>query len=71
MSSSVMLHRVAIVSSDISEERSSSILRVTIIGELGKLTVTSNRRTLDADAILLSEEGLHIKEAYTDFCNQH
>jgi hypothetical protein len=31
---------------DISEELSASIIRVTRIGELGTLAVTSNRRTL-------------------------
>jgi hypothetical protein len=42
-----MLHRVAVVRTDVSEERSISIIRVTRIGELGTtLTVISNRRTL-------------------------
>jgi hypothetical protein len=42
-----MLRRVALVRTDVSEERSSSIIRVTRIGELGTpLAVTSNRRTL-------------------------
>jgi hypothetical protein len=41
-----MLHRVALVRTDVSEELSASI-RVTRIGELGTtLAVTSNRRTL-------------------------
>jgi hypothetical protein len=34
MASSGMLHRVALVRTDVSEERSASIIRVTIIGEL-------------------------------------
>jgi hypothetical protein len=47
MPSSGMLRRVALVRTDISEELSASIIRVTRIGELGKtLAVTSNRRTL-------------------------
>jgi hypothetical protein len=47
MASSGMLHRVADVGTDVSEERSSSIIRVTRIGELRTtLAVTSNRRTL-------------------------
>jgi hypothetical protein len=47
MASSGMLHRVALVSIDVSEERSASFIRVTRIGELGTmLGVTSNRRTL-------------------------
>jgi hypothetical protein len=42
-----MLRRVALVRTDISEELSSSFIRVTRIGELGiTLAVTSNRRTL-------------------------
>jgi hypothetical protein len=35
MASSGMLHRVAIVRTDVSEELSASIIRVTRIGELG------------------------------------
>jgi hypothetical protein len=41
-----MLFHVALVRIDVSVEISASIIRVTIIGELGKLPVTSNRRTL-------------------------
>jgi hypothetical protein len=42
-----MLHRVALVRADASEERSASFIRVTRIDELGTtLAVTSNRRTL-------------------------
>jgi hypothetical protein len=42
-----MLRPVALLITDVSEERSASIIRVTRIGELGTtLTVTSNRRTL-------------------------
>jgi hypothetical protein len=41
-----MLRRVALVRTDISEERTASIIRVTRIDELGTtLAVTSNRRT--------------------------
>jgi hypothetical protein len=44
---SVMLRRVALVRTDVSEELSTSFIRVTSIGELGTtLAVTSNRRTL-------------------------
>jgi hypothetical protein len=46
MAFSWMLRRVALVRTDFSEELSASIIRVTIIGELGTLAVTSNRRTL-------------------------
>jgi hypothetical protein len=34
MQSSLMLHRVALVRTDVSEELSASIIRVTVIGEL-------------------------------------
>jgi hypothetical protein len=51
MVSSGMLHRVALVKTDVSEEPSSSVIRVTRIGEPGTtLAVTSNRRTLHAAA---------------------
>jgi hypothetical protein len=47
MVSSGMLRRVALVRSDVSEELSASIIRVTRTGELGTmLAVTSNRRML-------------------------
>jgi hypothetical protein len=47
MPSSGILHRVALVRTYVSEERSSSIIRLTRIGELGTtLAITSNRRTL-------------------------
>jgi hypothetical protein len=42
-----MLRCVALVRTDVSEERSASFIRVTRIGDLGTtLAVTSNRRTL-------------------------
>jgi hypothetical protein len=44
MASSGMLHRVALVRTDVSEELSASFIRVTSIGELGTtLAVTSNQ----------------------------
>jgi hypothetical protein len=47
MPSSGMLHRVALVRTDVSEELNVSIIRVTGIGELGiTLNVTINRSTL-------------------------
>jgi hypothetical protein len=47
MSSSGMLSRVVLVSTDVSEELSAYFIRVTRIGELGTTpAVTSNRRTL-------------------------
>jgi hypothetical protein len=46
MATSGMLHRVDLVRTDILEELSVSIIRVTRIGELVTLAVTSNRRSL-------------------------
>jgi hypothetical protein len=47
MSPSDILHRMALVRTDVPEEPRASIIRVTRIGELGTtLAVTSNRRTL-------------------------
>jgi hypothetical protein len=47
MSSSGMLRRVALVRTDVLEEHSASIMRLTRIGELGTtFAVASNRRTL-------------------------
>jgi hypothetical protein len=49
-----MLRRVAHVRSDISQKLSASFIRVTRIGELGTaLAVTSNRRTLRRNAIII------------------
>jgi hypothetical protein len=41
-----MLHRVALVTTNLSEERIAPIIRVTRIGEVGTLAVISNRSTL-------------------------
>jgi hypothetical protein len=48
-----MLRRVALERTDVSEELSASITRVTRIGELVTLAVTSNRRTLRLTLFLL------------------
>jgi hypothetical protein len=48
-----MLRHVALVRTDVSEERIASNIRVTRIGELGTLAVTSNRRTLRINALSL------------------
>jgi hypothetical protein len=49
-----VLRSVALVTTDVSEERSASIIRVTRVGELGKtLAVTSNLRTLRGNTSIL------------------
>jgi predicted hotdog family 3-hydroxylacyl-ACP dehydratase len=54
MESSGMSRRVALVRTDVSEERSASFIRVTRIGEIGTtLAATSNRRTLRAHLVFL------------------
>jgi hypothetical protein len=50
-----MLRCVALVRTDVSEELSASIIRVTRIGELGTLALTSNRRTLRRDTNIYSQ----------------
>jgi hypothetical protein len=53
MVSSGMLHRVALVTADVSEELSASFVRVTRIGELGlTLAVTSTQCTLRASVAI-------------------
>jgi hypothetical protein len=53
MASSGMLRRVALVRTDVSEERSASFIRVTRIGELGTtLAVTSNQRKLRRNTMM-------------------
>jgi hypothetical protein len=59
MASSRTLRRVALVRIDVSEERSASFIRMTIIGELGiTLAVTSNRRTLRATRRNIPEDAI-------------
>jgi hypothetical protein len=51
-----MLGRVALVRTDVSEELSAFLIRVTRIGELGTtIAVNSNRRTLMKEALSSSE----------------
>jgi hypothetical protein len=47
-----MLRRVALVRTDVSEELSASIIRVTSIGELGTLVVIGNRCPLQRNTFL-------------------
>jgi hypothetical protein len=59
MTSSGMLHRVALVRTDVLEEISASII-VTRIGELGTiLAVTSNRLTLRRNTSVLTRATRH------------
>jgi hypothetical protein len=59
MASSGMLHHVAHVGTDVSEELSASIIRLTRIGELGTtLAVTSNRGTLQRNTNYMRKEAL-------------
>jgi hypothetical protein len=63
MPSSEILRRVALVRSDVSEELSASIIRVTRIGELGRtLAVTRNRRTLRRNTLRNTEDGILLTE---------
>jgi hypothetical protein len=65
MASSGMLHRVDLVRTVVSEELSPSFIRVTRIGELGTLAVTSNRctlrRNIPEDSILHSHRRENLK----------
>jgi hypothetical protein len=58
-----MLRRVALIRTDISEELSASIIRVTRIGELGTLAVTSSTIlvTLMMEALSSSETSVIAK----------
>jgi hypothetical protein len=61
-----MLHRVALVRTEVSEEFSASFIRVARIGELGTtLAVTSNRRMLRRNTwifVTLMQEALNSSE---------
>jgi hypothetical protein len=63
MPSSGMLHRVTLVRTDVTEERSAAIIRVTRIGELRTtLAITSNRSKLRE---MLCEKGIVRMEYYS------
>jgi hypothetical protein len=68
MPSSGMLRRVALVRTDVSEELSASIIRVTRIGELGTtLTITSSSPilvTLMMEALSSSETSVLTKATW-------
>jgi hypothetical protein len=66
-----MLRRVALVRTDVSEERVASIIRVTRIDEVGTLSVTRNRSTLRShipeDGILHNHRRENLK-SYKHVC---
>jgi hypothetical protein len=55
-----MVRRVGLARNDVSEERIPSIIRVTRIGELGTLAVTSNRRTLRMNTNVVPSSPIHV-----------
>jgi hypothetical protein len=62
-----MLCPMALARTDVSEELSASIIRVTRIGELGTtLAVTSNRRTLRRN---ISSQRAWAKPLFVTLCN--
>jgi hypothetical protein len=66
MPSSGMLHLVALIRTDVSEDCSASIMRVTRIGELGAtLVVTSNGRKLQGNTPGEKNSGI------VSICSQH
>jgi hypothetical protein len=76
MASSGMLRSAALVRTDVSEELSASIIRMTRIGELGtRLAVTGNRRTVrhsseaklhSVSELNLTMGGLELVDAYLE-----
>jgi hypothetical protein len=78
MASSEMVIRVTLVRTDVTEEFSASFIRVTRIGELGTLAVTSNRRTrrltratrrnIPEDGILHSHRRENLKSYIDNIC---
>jgi hypothetical protein len=62
MSSSGMLHRKALVRTDVSEELSDSFIRVTRIGELGTMLVTVNLVPSSPILVTLMKEALSFSE---------
>jgi hypothetical protein len=64
MASSGMLRRVALVRTNISEELSSSIIRVTRIGELGTTLAVTRKQRIPEDAILRSHRRENAPSVY-------
>jgi hypothetical protein len=57
-----MLHHVALVRTDVSEELSASIIRVTRIGDLGTLAVTTNQHAVKLKYFLLKLSFYYVDE---------
>jgi hypothetical protein len=62
MASSGMLRHVALVRTDVSEELSTSIIRVTRIGELGTMLVTASAVPSSPILVTLMKEALSSSE---------
>jgi hypothetical protein len=68
MSSFDMLGIVALVRTDVSEERIASIIMVTRIGELGTLAVSSNRSTLRRNRTYASAAASSQLDSFATYC---
>jgi hypothetical protein len=62
MASSGMLHRVALVRTDVSEELSASFIRVTRIGELGTMLPTASLVRSSQIFVTMMKEALSSSE---------
>jgi hypothetical protein len=73
MPSSGMIRGVAPLRTDISEELSACIIRVTRIGELRTLAVTSNQRTLQINKSIIQMQSrvLTINSLTSYFCDRN
>jgi hypothetical protein len=64
-----MIHPVAVVRTDVSEERIASVIRVTRIGGVeGMLAVTSNRSTLRRNAMHYTTAFFSRRSSVASYC---